>query len=299
MTHDPRHVLGFAWRRARVRRDHVSVPLVDGTPGLVGVDRDRDPERARERLEAGLDQVVGVRAVARPDVEGQLRVRGDGAEELLRELGVEAGDRDGRQLGVEAAERAARRCRSRTRRAPRPSARRRGRSGGCRCGRRAPRRAPGRTRSRRPRPCGGPRSRGRRSPRPRARCARGGRAARACGRGSRRPVDGETSPPSRSSVSEICVSRVLRSIFAVLRLPAAISLNPPLDAGAGPRERRLAVDREALGPRRSRRRAARAPPRRRSGWRLRRCGEGTPAGRAGRRTARAPPVGRTWFEPAA
>ena len=41
-----------------------------------------------------------------PRWSGELRVRGDGAEELLGQLGVEAGDRHRRQLGVEAAERA-------------------------------------------------------------------------------------------------------------------------------------------------------------------------------------------------
>ena len=49
------------------------------------------------------------------DVQGQLGAVGDGAEELLRQLGVEAGDRGRRQIGVEGAVGAARRCRSRTR----------------------------------------------------------------------------------------------------------------------------------------------------------------------------------------
>ena len=134
--------------------------------GLVGVDRDRLAQRPGERLEAGLDQVVGVGAVAGAEVQRQLRVRGDGAEELLGQLGVEAGDRDRRQLGLEQAERPPRDVDRAHRRAPRPSAPPRSRSGGSRRGRRAPRRAPGRARCRRPRPCGGRRSRGRRSPRP-------------------------------------------------------------------------------------------------------------------------------------
>ena len=148
-------------------------------------------------------------------MQGQLGAVGDGAEELLGQLGVEAGDRGRRQVGVEDAERPARRCRSRTRPATRPSAPGPSRSGGSRRGRRAPRRAPGRARCRRPRPCGGRRSRGRRSPRPR-RPSRPWRASRSS-MWSRKPtpVSALASPPSRSSESLICVSAVLRSLVAV------------------------------------------------------------------------------------
>ena len=89
------------------RAHSLSVPLVEGTPLSSRVDRDRDAQGAGEGLEAGLDHVVGVGAVADRDVQGQLGAVGDGAEELLGQLGVEAGDRGRRQLGVEDAERAA------------------------------------------------------------------------------------------------------------------------------------------------------------------------------------------------
>ena len=78
---------------------------MDGTPLCSRVDLDSLAQGPGERLEACLDHVVGVGAVARPDVQGQLRVGGDGAEELLRELGVESGDRDRRQVGLEQAQR--------------------------------------------------------------------------------------------------------------------------------------------------------------------------------------------------
>ena len=113
-------------------RSRVSVPFVRRHAGLVGVDRDRLAQRAGERLEAGLDHVVGVGAVAGAEVQGQLRVGGDGAEELLGQLGVEAGDRDRRQLGARTGRAGGPRCRSRTSRAPRPSARPCSRSGGSR-----------------------------------------------------------------------------------------------------------------------------------------------------------------------
>ena len=89
-------------------------PSCDGTPLSLGIDRDRLAQCPREGLEARLDQVVGVGAVAGADVQGELRVRGDGAEELLGQLGVEAGDRDRRQIGLEPAAADGPRCRSRT-----------------------------------------------------------------------------------------------------------------------------------------------------------------------------------------
>ena len=75
--------------------------------------------------------MMGVGARADPDVQGQLRVVGDRAEELLGELGVEAGDRRRRESASKATVAAGRRCRWRIRRAPRPSAPGRSRSGGC------------------------------------------------------------------------------------------------------------------------------------------------------------------------
>ena len=73
-------------------RDHVSVPLVDGNAGLLGIDRDRHAQRPRERLEARLDHVVRVRAGLQVDVQRQPRGAGDGAEELLGDLVLEAVD---------------------------------------------------------------------------------------------------------------------------------------------------------------------------------------------------------------
>ena len=69
--------------------DHsVSVPLVDGTPSRS--DRSRgDAQRARERLEGRLDQVVGVRAGLHVEVQRQPRRVGDRAQELLGQLVVE------------------------------------------------------------------------------------------------------------------------------------------------------------------------------------------------------------------
>src|SRR4029453_7688040 len=75
--------------------------LGGGDATLVRVDRDRFAERPGERLEGGLDHVVGVRARADPDVERHPRVVGDRAEELLGELRVEAGDADLREGAVE------------------------------------------------------------------------------------------------------------------------------------------------------------------------------------------------------
>ena len=103
-------------------RSFAQRPLGRGHAALLGVDRDGDPQGAGEGLEAGLDHVVGVGAVADRDVQGQLGAVGDGAEELLGQLGVEAGDR-GRPAGRRRRRRAGgRRCRSRTRPATRPSA---------------------------------------------------------------------------------------------------------------------------------------------------------------------------------
>ena len=85
-------------------RHSLKRPLRRGHARLVGIDRDGDAERPGEGLEAGLDHVVGVGPVADRDVQGHLRRVGDGAEELLGQLGVEAGDRGRRQLGIEDAE---------------------------------------------------------------------------------------------------------------------------------------------------------------------------------------------------
>ena len=195
---------------------------------LVRVDRHGLAQRPRERLEARLDHVVRVRSVTGPDVQRDAGVGGDRAEELLGELGVEACDRDRAADRPRTGRAAGPRCRSRTCRATRPSGRRRSRSGGSRRGRPAPRRAPVRARCRRPRPCDGRRSRGRRWPRPSGRAGRGGRAGRACGRGSR-PRSSPRRLRRRGRVPGVtCVSPVLRSIFAVLGHRFQSTCNQPV-----------------------------------------------------------------------
>ena len=116
--------------RSSRARHPVSVPFVEGTPLSVGIDRDRRAQRAGERLEGRLDHVVRVRARLDLEVQRQARVAGDGAEELLEQLVLEAAGlarRAGRRRPAPRTR--GRRRRSRTSRAPRPSARPRGRSG--------------------------------------------------------------------------------------------------------------------------------------------------------------------------
>src|SRR5215208_2039338 len=71
--------------------------LRGGDARLARVDGDRGPQRPGERLEAGLDHVVRVGARLEVEVQRQPRGRGDGAEELLRRLVLEAGDVAGRE----------------------------------------------------------------------------------------------------------------------------------------------------------------------------------------------------------
>ena len=104
-------------------------PLRARHAGLGGVDRDRRAQRAGERLERRLDHVVGVRARLDAQVQRQLGRRRDGAEELLGQLVVEAGDRARAAARRERAERPAGDVDRARRAAPRPSARSRGRSG--------------------------------------------------------------------------------------------------------------------------------------------------------------------------
>ena len=222
-----------------------------GTPRSVGVERDRGAERARERLERRLDHVVGVGAALDREVQRQLRVQRQRAEELLDELVVEVADRARRQRAPRTRTARARRCRSRTRRGPRPSGSSPGRSGRSRRGRRAPRRAPGRCRSRRPRPCGGRRSRGRRAAStPRSR--RPWRASRSS-MWSKKPTPVSRSPapwPSSARLTLISVSPVLRSIRPMRGHRVPIVANACLH--------RPRVELEALGARQRRRRARRA-----------------------------------------
>ena len=65
------------------------------------VDAHRLAQRPRERLERGLDHVVRVRAGFDPQVQRQLRRVGERAEELLRQLVLEAARRARRQLRLE------------------------------------------------------------------------------------------------------------------------------------------------------------------------------------------------------
>jgi hypothetical protein len=57
-------------------------PLVDGTPGLARVERDRVAEGPGERLELRLDEVVRVAAGEHPDVQRDLGVEGDRLEDV-------------------------------------------------------------------------------------------------------------------------------------------------------------------------------------------------------------------------
>ena len=134
-----RHRRPFGGRHARRRR----------------VDRHGLRSARANALNSASTMWCGLRARLDRTCSGQLRGVRHGAEELLGQVGVEAGD--ARAAGTSpsnARERPARRCRSPRARAPRPSARRRGRSARCPRGRRAPGRAPGRARARRPRRCG-------------------------------------------------------------------------------------------------------------------------------------------------
>ena len=76
-----------------IRRHSVRVPFVEGTPVSSGSIETASRSARAKALKAGLDHVVGVGPVADGEVQGHLGVVGDGAEELLGELGVEAGDR--------------------------------------------------------------------------------------------------------------------------------------------------------------------------------------------------------------
>ena len=214
------------------RRRH-SVPFVEGMPVDGVVQRNGGAQRARERLEADLDHVVRVGARQQPHVHRQPRVVGDGAEELLRELGLPAADRGLRDRALERAERPAAERRSRTWRAPRPSARSRRRSARCRCGRRAPGRAPGPTRCRRPRSCGAIRSRDRRT-RPRRGRDRPCRASRSSMWSKKpTPVAAEHSPePSSASRRRMLVSPVERSISAA-RGGVVVAISCPREAAWG------------------------------------------------------------------
>src|SRR5664279_3431629 len=67
-------------------------PLGRGHAGHAWVELHRRTGGARERLEQRLDDVVGVLAVANLQVKVAQRRRDEAAEELARELGVEAAD---------------------------------------------------------------------------------------------------------------------------------------------------------------------------------------------------------------
>ena len=53
-----------------------------GDPRDTGVPGDRGAQRTRERLELGLDDVVGVAAREHPHVERDLRVDGEGLQDV-------------------------------------------------------------------------------------------------------------------------------------------------------------------------------------------------------------------------
>ena len=81
----------------------VNVPFVLGTPRLARVDRDRLAQRPRERLERGLDHVVGVGAGFDAQVQRQLRGVGERAEELLCQLVLEPARRARRAAALRTA----------------------------------------------------------------------------------------------------------------------------------------------------------------------------------------------------
>ena len=81
-------------------------PLGAGHSSLGGVDGDRLAQRARERLEGGLDHVVRVAAGFHTQVQRQLGGVGERTEELLRELVLKAAGGAGGQVGLEQRERA-------------------------------------------------------------------------------------------------------------------------------------------------------------------------------------------------
>ena len=96
-------------RDQRRLRPHVSVPLVLGTPSSLGSRATADRSaRSCQRLERRLDHVVRVRAGLDRQVQRQLRVGGQRAAELLRELVVEVADRPRRKRPFEHAQAPAR-----------------------------------------------------------------------------------------------------------------------------------------------------------------------------------------------
>src|SRR5574343_205476 len=80
------------------RRDHA---------GRARIGRGGHAQRSTEGLEGGLGLVVGVHALEVVDVQRDQRVVDETLEELVRELGVEAADRAGREGDVQAQARAA------------------------------------------------------------------------------------------------------------------------------------------------------------------------------------------------
>ena len=78
-------------------RDHgargsYKLPFVDGTPAHARVEPRRLRQRAPDRLEHGLGDVVQVLPVVHGDVKRDLGVEGEGAKEILQEIEIEVGD---------------------------------------------------------------------------------------------------------------------------------------------------------------------------------------------------------------
>src|SRR5205807_2926654 len=96
-----------SWWRRRSRCSCRQRSLRAGDSALAGIAGDRLAQRARERLEGGLDHVVRVAASLDAQVQSELRRVGQCAKELLRELVLESARSARRKLRLERGERTA------------------------------------------------------------------------------------------------------------------------------------------------------------------------------------------------
>ena len=121
------------------REDLHSAPLVDG---MAPAARGSGSAAMRSALASALKQPSAMWWALRPafcvTCKVTQRIVGEGAEELLEQLGVHGADRGRAERRRTRPARGGRRCPSPPRSAPRPSAPARGRSAGCRACRRSP-----------------------------------------------------------------------------------------------------------------------------------------------------------------